>query len=103
MAEIPSPPDEVPDVIGDFERNAERSAGRGFDGEHFLMNGYSITLLLDLQSQAIKRKLVQMIDIHTDLAVNALRRLVDHIMRESDVIQPRVIVHNSEDLLPDSD
>lgn len=67
------------------------------------MNGYSITLLLDLQSQAIKRKLVQMIGIYTDLAVDAFRRLVDHIMRESDVIQPRVIVHNSEDLLPDSD
>ena len=67
------------------------------------MNGHSITLLLDLQSQAIKRKLVQMIDIHADLAVDALRRLVDHIMSESDIIQPRVIVHNSEDLLPDSD
>lgn len=67
------------------------------------MNGHSSWFLLDLQGQTIQWKLVQMIDINTDLAIDGLCCFVDHIMSESDVIKSWVIVHHSKDLLPYSD
>ena len=64
------------------------------------MNRHSSSLLLHLESQTVERKLVQVTDIHTHLTVDSLCGLVDRTMRESDVIQPRVVVDYSEDLLP---
>lgn len=88
MTEVPGPPDEVPDVVDDIERDAQRSAGGGFDRKQLLMDRHSIGLLFDLQSQTIGRKLVEMIDIYTDLTVDSLSCLVDDTMRKSDVVQP---------------